>query len=93
MENVLIKMYKTFIQDYAILTLKFYFFMFSLKSKLGIIMRDTQPHPTFLKHLSRKSVIVIHGAKFFLIFVYYYQLRERSPKFTEKQIKQLIKKY
>ena len=56
-------------------------------------MRDTQPHPTFLKHLSRKSVIVIHGAKFVLIFMYYYQLRDRSPKFTEKQIKQLIKKY
>lgn len=76
-----------FIQDYAILTLNFYFFMFSLKSKLGIIMRGTQPHPTFLKLLSRKSIIVIHRAKFFLIFMYYNQLRDRSPKFTEKQIK------
>ena len=69
------------------------FFMFSMKSTLEITIRDSQTHPTFLKHLPRKSIIVIHWATFFLIFMYYYQLRDTSPKFTEKQIKQLIKKY
>ena len=55
-------------------------------------MRDTQTHPMFLKHLPRKSIIVIHWAKFFLIFMCYYQLRDTNPKFNEKQIKYLIKK-
>lgn len=51
-------------------------------------MRNTQTHPTFLKHLSRKSIIVIQSQ---ILPDYqlrdYYQLRDSSPKFTEKQIK------